>query len=102
MSAPSSLITMAHPEAWYNAQIWSHIIYAAFFTHPSIVISPGETACRASSRLLNSDRVQTDGPDNRQKAGPKMDGIIRSVHFDYFEFGAVESGKSFDGTTATK
>jgi hypothetical protein len=102
LSAPSGLLERAHAEDWYNMQIWSHVIHAAFFSHPSIMVAPGETTCRASSRLLNMDRSQTKGAENRQKSGPKMDGIIRSVGENFFEFGAIESGKTLGDTNTTK
>jgi hypothetical protein len=43
------------------------------------------------------------GLENRQRLGSKMDGIIRSWHHtNYYELGAIESGKESAAPTTTK
>jgi len=101
-SSPNNLLNEAQSEDWYNMHLWTPVIHAAFLPVQSVVLVPGELVCRASSLLLNQDRCRTAGPENRQKLGPRIDGIIRSVHHDQLEFGAIEAGKKFDGTGATK
>jgi hypothetical protein len=97
----NSLLQIPQAEGWYNYNVWHHIIDAAFIPVPSVMLARGESICRASSLNLNSTRTST-GPDNRQRLGPKLDGIIRSTAHDYLEFGAIEAAKDFKGTGATK
>ncbi|TGZ83442.1 hypothetical protein EX30DRAFT_156032 [Ascodesmis nigricans] len=97
----NNLLHMPQMEGWYNYNVWHQIIDVAFVPVPSIMLARGESVCRASSLLLNRNRTCT-GPENRQRLGPKLDGIIRTVTHDYLEFGAIEAGKDFYGTGATK
>lgn len=60
-----------------------------------------ESPCRATSIRKNRHRTKT-GPGNRQKIGRRLDAIIRTVEDDYFEYGAMEVARTFNGVTSSK
>ncbi|TGZ81269.1 hypothetical protein EX30DRAFT_348813 [Ascodesmis nigricans] len=101
-SSPNHVLTMPNLEGWYTVRIWSHVIDEAFTSVPSVILARSESVCRASSFLLNQGRTNTGGAANRQKLGPKVDGIIRTTTPDYLELGAIEVAKSYDGPGGTK
>ncbi|RVD85212.1 uncharacterized protein DFL_003540 [Arthrobotrys flagrans] len=101
-SSPNNLLLQQHDEFWYTCRIWSHIIDSCIDSLPSVLVSRSEATSRSSAFRLNHTRSKTGGAANRQKMGPKLDGIIRTSGVDYLELGAIEVAKSYDGPGATK
>lgn len=61
-----------------------------------------EATCRATTVRKNRNRTKTGGITNRLKAGPRLDGVIRSIEDDFYEYGGIEVARSFSGVTSTK
>lgn len=66
-----------------------------------MVLDRSEICCYASSLILNSGRTKVDGPQNRQKIGPRFDGILR-MKGKRWELGVIEVAKAYTGDTSTK
>ncbi|KAA8894156.1 hypothetical protein FN846DRAFT_895348 [Sphaerosporella brunnea] len=61
-----------------------------------ITFESKEGSCRASALRKNRNRT---GPTERMKSGPRLDGIIRSIDDDVFEYGGTEVARTFQGGT---
>ncbi|KAA8897473.1 hypothetical protein FN846DRAFT_963666 [Sphaerosporella brunnea] len=95
--APGEPLRASHLEDWYNSNIWSQIIDNCLLDLPGMTLERGETVCRATALRKNRNRTKTGGLGNRQKIGPRIDGIIRTVEDDFFEYGGIEVARSFSG-----
>lgn len=94
--SPDEPLCRPHLEGWYAAQIWSLVIDKCLLSLPGITFESKEGSCRASALRKNRNRT---GPTERMKSGPRLDGIIRSIDDDVFEYGGTEVARTFQGGT---
>ncbi|CAG8634137.1 11296_t:CDS:2, partial [Ambispora gerdemannii] len=83
-------------EGWYEMNVWSHLIDPAFH-NLNIDLVRGEGMSLASSDRKNLERTI----HARKKIGRKGDGVFR-LCMDRLEFGAIESGRKWEGQSGTK
>lgn len=100
--APNEPLRASHMEDWYTSHLWSQIIDSCLLDLPTMTLERKESPCRATSFRKNRNRTKTGGLTNRFKIGPRLDGVIRTVEDDYYEYGGMEVARSFGGVTSTK
>ncbi|CAG8575774.1 990_t:CDS:2 [Acaulospora morrowiae] len=83
-------------EGWYEMNMWSRVIDPAF-DNLNIDLVRGESMSYASSDRKNLTRETND----RKKLGRKGDGVFR-LRKDRLEFGAIETGRKWEGKSGTK
>ncbi|CAG8813346.1 41774_t:CDS:2 [Gigaspora margarita] len=83
-------------EGWYEMNMWSRVIDPAF-DNLNIDLVRGEGMSHASSDRKNLTRTTND----RKKLGRKGDGVFRLCN-DRLEFGAIETGRKWEGNSGTK
>ena len=97
--APGEPLRASHQENWYNCHLWSQIIDNCLLDLGGMTLERGEVTCRATAFRKTRNRTKAT---KRQKIGPRLDGIIRSVEDDFCEYGGIEVARSFGGVTSTK
>lgn len=83
-------------EGWYEMNVWGHLIDPTFH-NTNIDLVRGEGMSCASSDRKNIIRTIND----RKKIGRKGDGVFRLCK-DRLEFGAIETGRKWEGPNGTK
>lgn len=96
---PGQPLCGSHLEDWYSSQIWSPILDKCFLSLPGMSLERKESCCVATALRKNRNRIDTT---MRAKSGPRLDGIIRTVEDDSYEYGGLEVARTFRGTSSTK
>ncbi|KAF9178284.1 hypothetical protein BGZ50_007843 [Haplosporangium sp. Z 11] len=90
-------LSKSKSESWYATKVWSIFFELLVWGSEWLEFEPGEVYSSASSQRKNKDREL----DTRHALGRKIDGLITCGEGQY-EIGAVEIGKTDEGTTGTK
>ncbi|KAG0007064.1 hypothetical protein BGZ80_005042, partial [Entomortierella chlamydospora] len=86
-----------HSESWLNKDFWRIFVKLLIQGTEHLRYTPGEICSTASANRINRDRTLR----GRKASGSKMDGIL-AISKSRLELGAIEMGKNFEESTATK
>ncbi|RUS27504.1 hypothetical protein BC938DRAFT_483149 [Jimgerdemannia flammicorona] len=92
--SPDQLLRKSHLEGWYDSNIWSFIVDYALQDLKGMETVPKESSSLATTMRKNRKRVRT-GTKDHSRIGRRLDAIVKTDADAYYEYGAVEVGKSF-------
>ncbi|RUS32611.1 hypothetical protein BC938DRAFT_474912 [Jimgerdemannia flammicorona] len=98
---PDKPLLKPHLEGWYDANIWSLIVDHCLHDLKRMETVRKESTSLATKMRKNRKRLTTV-KGNRAKLGRRFDAIIKTDGNDYYEYGAIEVAKSFEGVMSTK
>lgn len=88
-------------EDFFSNQLWATIVDRCFWNIKGITVQRKEITCMAVAERKNRNRNST-GTGNRAKMGYRVDGVVRTIEDETYEYAAMEVGKVQKTRTSSK
>lgn len=86
-------------EDWFSMQIWAAVVDKCYLDIPGMTVQRKEVHCIAGARRKNRHRSSTD---DRAVIGSRLDGVVRTIEDETYEYGGMEVARKWEGTTSSK